>query len=407
MKPVQPTQIIITGASGFVGQALVGQLRAQGCTLLLAGRDTDRLAALFPGFDVCGYTALVDRMAGYDMLVHLPVINSDATRCDEDFFRVNVDFTMKIARMARSARVGRFIYISSAHALDPENHSAYARSKRACTEKLKALGGLRTQTVYLPLVYGDRWPGKLAFLNRLPRPLARIVFTLLAALKPSVHIERLSEFLLTKAKPIPDREIILFDDLDLNPFYSWTKRGMDLLFAVAVLILLGWALVLIWIAIRVESPGPGIFTQARVGRGGQVFTCYKFRTMKQGTRQAGTHEVSATAITRLGNFMRKTKIDELPQLVNILRNEVSLIGPRPCLQVQEELIAARNAHGVLTIKPGISGLAQVNNIDMSDPQKLARWDARYVGLRSLFLDLKITIATATGRGQGDRTSPKI
>lgn len=127
----------------------------------------------------------------------------------------------------------------------------------------------------------------------------------------------------------------------------------------------------------------------------------------EATRQAGTHEVSATAITRLGNFMRKTKIDELPQLVNILRNEVSLIGPRPCLQVQEELIAARNAHGVLTIKPGISGLAQVNNIDMSDPQKLARWDARYVGLRSLFLDLKITIATATGRGQGDRTSPKI
>jgi lipopolysaccharide/colanic/teichoic acid biosynthesis glycosyltransferase len=407
MKPVQPMKIVITGATGFVGQALVGQLRARGCSLLLAGRDTDRLAALFPGIDVCGYTRLVDRMAGYDMLVHLPVINSDATCGDEDFFSVNVDFTIEIASMARSAGVGRFINLSSAHALDPENRSAYARSKRACTEKLEALGGLRTQTVYLPLVYGDRWPSKLAFLNRLPHPLARVVFTLLAALKPSVQIDRLSEFLLTKAKPTPDREIILFDDQDRNPFYRWTKRGMDLLFAVAVIALLGWALVLIWIAIRIESPGPGLFAQARVGRGGQVFTCYKFRTMKQGTRQAGTHEVSATAITRLGNFMRKTKIDELPQVINILRNEVSLIGPRPCLPVQKELVAARKERGVLTIKPGISGLAQINDIDMSDPQKLARWDARYVGLRSLLLDLKITIATATGRGQGDKTSPKM
>ena len=100
--------------------------------------------------------------------------------------------------------------------------------------------------------------------------------------------------------------------------------------------------------------------------------------------------------------MRATKLDELPQIWNILRNEVSLIGPRPCLPVQDELIEARRRRGVLTIKPGISGLAQINGIDMSEPERLACWDARYVALQSLLLDLKVIFATATGSGQGDK-----
>ena len=91
--------------------------------------------------------------------------------------------------------------------------------------------------------------------------------------------------------------------------------------------------------------------------------------------------------------MRKTKIDELPQVWNILRNEVSLIGPHPCLPVQDELIEARRSQGVFSVKPGISGLAQINGIDMSEPTTLARWDSRYIALRSLLLDLKITFAT--------------
>jgi len=146
--------------------------------------------------------------------------------------------------------------------------------------------------------------------------------------------------------------------------------------------------------------------QSRVGKAGRIFTGYKFRTMKQGTRQAGTHEVSATAVTRLGGFLRKTKNDELPKVWNIFRNEISLIGPRPCLPVQTELIEARRFRGVLAVKPGISGLAQIDGIDMSDPTRLARRDARYIALRSFLLDLKISIATATGRGRGDRTSSR-
>ena len=141
----------------------------------------------------------------------------------------------------------------------------------------------------------------------------------------------------------------------------------------------------------------------RVGRYGKTFTCYKFRTMQQGTVQAGTHEVSQASVTSIGRFLRGTKLDELPQVWNILKNEISLIGPRPGLPVQKELFEARQAWGVFDVKPGISGLAQVNNIDMSDPEKLARWDARYIALQSLVLDIKITLATVRGGGQGDKT----
>jgi len=299
--------------------------------------------------------------------------------------------------------IKRFVNVSSVHALDLRNTTAYARSKREGAAALATEDGLVSETIYLPLVYGARWAGKLKFLNMLPRPLAVFAFVPLAALKPTVHIEKLVEHVLANAPVSSDKPVILCNDQNSNYVYTISKRLFDLTFAVAITGLLGWFLLLIWIAIRIESPGAGIFAQPRVGMGGKVFTCYKFRTMKLGTKQAGTHEISAAAITKIGAFMRKTKIDELPQVWNIFRNEVSLIGPRPCLPVQDELIEARRTHGVFSVKPGISGLAQINGIDMSEPAKLAMWDARYVALRSLLLDIKITFATATGSGQGDKT----
>lgn len=120
--------------------------------------------------------------------------------------------------------------------------------------------------------------------------------------------------------------------------------------------------------------------------------------MKTGTAHVGTHEVSTSAITRQGQWLRKSKLDELPQIINIFRNEMSLVGPRPCLPSQSELIAERDHRGVLAVKPGITGLAQVNGVDMRFPAKLAQWDARYLALQSLLLDLRILLATAFRRG---------
>lgn len=185
--------------------------------------------------------------------------------------------------------------------------------------------------------------------------------------------------------------------------YRALSRLIDLSFALSVILFLWWALVAVWLAVRLTSPGPVIFAQTRVGRFGKPFTCYKFRTMFITTKQAATHELGQDSITPVGRFLRRTKLDELPQIMNIMRNEMSLIGPRPCLESQTALIEARRVRGVLDIKPGISGLAQVQGVDMSDPETLATLDAEYLARQSIMLDVKIMLATLRGKALTDRT----
>lgn len=188
-----------------------------------------------------------------------------------------------------------------------------------------------------------------------------------------------------------------------NWLYRFGAKLIDLAFAFAVILLLGWLLLIVALLIRLESKGPVLFIQDRVGRHGATFKCLKFRSMKVGTVQAGTHEVGQDRLTGMGKFIRETKLDEFPQVWNILRGEMSLVGPRPCLPVQEELIAERKKRGVLDVLPGITGYAQVRQIDMSTPELLARTDAEYIALRTLPLDLKIIYQTFLGRGGGDKT----
>lgn len=223
-------------------------------------------------------------------------------------------------------------------------------------------------------------------------------------LQPTVNVQRLADFIRSAELPAAGTELILSDDQQDNAWFVASKRLIDVAVAIAVFAVLWWAMLLIWAVIRLQSPGPGIFAQTRVGTNGREFVYYKFRTMKLGTRQAGTHEISAAAITPFGRFLRATKLDELPQAWNILCNQMSLVGPRPCLPNQTALIEARDRLGVLKAKPGITGLAQINGIDMSDPERLARWDARYLALQSLGLDISIGLSTLLGRGQGDKVA---
>lgn len=167
-------------------------------------------------------------------------------------------------------------------------------------------------------------------------------------------------------------------------------------------LLVACPLLLILMVVGLFDTGSPVFRQKRVGRNKKPFTLFKFRTMRPDTAHVATHLADATAVTAFGKFLRRTKLDELPQLWNVLKGEMSLVGPRPCLFSQEELIEAREQLGVFRARPGITGLAQVNEIDMSTPKLLAETDARMLaslGIGSYFGYILMTVA---GRGAGDR-----
>ena len=178
------------------------------------------------------------------------------------------------------------------------------------------------------------------------------------------------------------------------------KRAFDVLASMLLLLFCWPILLIVIIAIRLQSPGPAIFRQVRVGKNGRPFTCYKLRTMYSGTANLPTHEVQASSVTPLGEHLRRFKIDELPQLCNVLIGDMSLVGPRPCLPSQTALVEARRQLGVFEVRPGITGLAQVNGVDMSDANRLAELDAQYVRTQSLMGDFRLILATLRGQGVG-------
>lgn len=155
--------------------------------------------------------------------------------------------------------------------------------------------------------------------------------------------------------------------------------------------------------IRLTSPGAAVFRQVRVGLHEQPFVCLKLRTMRSGTVSAPSHEVPGSFVKPIGRFLRRTKIDELPQLWNILRSEMSFVGPRPWLPSQTALIEERRRYGLYALRPGITGVAQVAGVDVSAPQRLAAVEANYLSDQSLRTDLKLIAATLLGAGRGGRT----
>ncbi len=164
-------------------------------------------------------------------------------------------------------------------------------------------------------------------------------------------------------------------------------------------------MIIIFLIGLIDNRSP-LFFQQRIGKNQKLFTLVKFRTMSINTKSVGTHLVDASSITKLGEFLRKTKLDELPQLFSVILGDMSLIGPRPCLPNQSDLIAEREKRGVFQVRPGITGLAQVNEIDMSTPRKLALYDALMIKNMSLKLYIKLVVDTTLGKGHGDRVSRK-
>ena len=160
-------------------------------------------------------------------------------------------------------------------------------------------------------------------------------------------------------------------------------RLLDIIFSFLSLILFSPLFILIFFVGFFDTGFP-LFIQKRVGLNLKNFTLIKFRTMKIGTFSAGTHLIDPSNITCFGYFLRKFKLDELPQLLNVLIGDMSLVGPRPCLSNQKRLITERKKRGIYKVKPGITGLAQISGINMSRPVILAKIDLKMIKQMNLF-----------------------
>jgi O-antigen biosynthesis protein WbqP len=180
-------------------------------------------------------------------------------------------------------------------------------------------------------------------------------------------------------------------------------RLLDFIFSFFGL-LFAFPFLIILTVIGYFDTGSPIFIQERVGRNKKPFNLIKYRTMTVGTASVASHLASSASITKFGSFLRKTKLDELPQLWNVFKGEMSLVGPRPNLFNQAELIVERESRGVYNVRPGITGLAQVNEIDMSTPLLLATTDEKMISTLTINFYFKYILQTVTGSGSGDRVT---
>jgi O-antigen biosynthesis protein WbqP len=176
--------------------------------------------------------------------------------------------------------------------------------------------------------------------------------------------------------------------------YPLIKRLGDILLAILLLLLLLPIYILLALIIRLQDGGPAIFKQKRVGRNGQEFLFFKFRSMPISTPNVESCDTQKLQVTPFGKFIRRTNLDELPQFYNVLKGDMSFIGPRPPIPSQKELIEMRRANGALALQPGLTGWAQVNAFDGMPPEQKAAFDGEYAQRLSLGMDLLILVKTA-------------
>jgi nucleoside-diphosphate-sugar epimerase/lipopolysaccharide/colanic/teichoic acid biosynthesis glycosyltransferase len=503
-------KILVIGASGFIGSAVVAHLAEQPTFSVRAAVRTltHSLSPAVDVFQVGGLEATTDWSAalkGIDVVVHaaarVHVMREVAANPLSEFRKVNVDGTLNLARQAVAAGVKRFVFISSIKVNgegtllnkpyraddSPTPEDPYGISKLEAEMGLRELAGetgLDVVIVRPPLVYGPNVKGNFQSLIHLvdkgiPLPLGTIHnkrsllaldnlvdFIVLVINHPAAAnqiflvsdgedlsttelLQRLAKALGRPSRLIPFPAKLLdviakllgkqmiaqrlcgnlqVDISKAKDLLGWIPpvtvdegikccvccapvkkvngtnllmRCFDVIFAASGLIL-GFPVLLLLTIIGLFDTGSPIFRQQRVGKQQKPFTLVKFRTMKLDTVSVASHLASASSITRFGHLLRRTKLDELPQLWNVLKGEMSLVGPRPCLFNQEELISEREKRGVFDVRPGVTGLAQVNEIDMSTPKLLAETDQKMVKSLSVKDYFRYIFMTVAGKGSGDR-----
>lgn len=196
-----------------------------------------------------------------------------------------------------------------------------------------------------------------------------------------------------------------------RPVYRFAKRAFDIAASAAGMCLLSWLILGTAIAVKATSPGPIIFKQQRVGKNKQLFNIYKFRTMRIDTPNLPSHMIDANDwLTPIGAFMRRFSLDELPQLWNIFKGDMSAVGPRPALWSQFDLVAERDLYGANNVRPGLTGWAQINGRDELSIKSKAMRDGEYVAKRGIGFDLRCFFGTFaklfTGSGVVESTVPE-
>ena len=178
-------------------------------------------------------------------------------------------------------------------------------------------------------------------------------------------------------------------------------RFYDLILSILIAIFFSPIFLFIFVICFIESRKP-LFIQKRVGKNKKNFYIIKFRTMSVNTPSVASHLVNIKSVTRFGRIIRSLKFDELPQIINVIKGDMSLVGPRPCLPNQSELIKEREIRNIFSVKPGITGLAQIKGIDMSTPEKLAKFDSSMILSLNQMNYFKYLFLTFYGKGIGDR-----
>ena len=395
-------KILITGATGFLGKCLLHHFKDTEYELILVGRNVEVINILYPNKIAINYKDMKNLQMQIDVIIHLAVLNNNSNLPFKSYLKVNVDLYKDILNFASQNSVQKVINLTTLHVFTNKKNN-YTKTKKLGIREGKKYKDLEIYNIFCPMIYGQTFSRKLKFLNLFPNWMSAIIFNILSSIAPVVSsksVVKCIEALTIETRKIPNN-IYISDDKNKNISFKIFKKVLDLSFVITVILFFWWAFIILWLAIRLSSRGAAIFAQQRIGKNGLLFKCYKFRTMDIGTENVGTHEVNKNSITSVGKFLRSSKLDELPQIINIIRGELSLVGPRPGLPNQTELFEARKLRDVYKVLPGITGLSQINNIDMSTPNKLAEWDNRYISLRSIPLEIKIIILTFFGRGSGD------
>ena len=374
---------------GFIGRQLADYLVEKGYKVKVV--TSFPIESYDSGLAYFSYKDLKEVIASADAVINCAVLNNNGMLSEVNIDRINVALPILLARYSRKYNA-RFICLSSYHAINPFVMTRYAISKRKALVRLNHFDDVISLVCPFVTNTHHKYPKGILFrLYRYIRSLAPF-----RAVVPSVSVSVVGTNIidLMKAQPTPTHKVHIIDSgAENNFYYRLARLVLNCVFACITLTVLLVLLPVLLPIIRHQSRGSFIYKQERLGRFKSLFSIYKLRTMDVSTVSIGSHLVPASSITSIGRVLRISKLDEFPQAINVIKGDLFLVGPRPCLASQSKLITARDKENVYDQKPGITGLAQVLGVTMESPKVLALFDSEYLKIKSVSFDLLIVFST--------------